>query len=218
MSAKHTNRWGKWQDKLGETERKEETGWDRKLYGEMNAKRVEWFVIAGLVGLFMILVGIGMIQYVGKARRMAYVSNVNAIRTALQSSFTVHESELKRERETGDINFYISPQPGQIPDDENGAILRQDIDQLLISCGVYRYRISGLNERITEVEEQLETADAETEKTGWIFEIIQASGTLTIHYWNDYNNYEKKPDAPDCIFTVTGAPDSCLAALEGSYQ
>ena len=218
MGAGNIKGWGNWQEKLEDTERKEEKNWNREKYGEMNTKRVEWFVLTALVGLFMILVGIGMMQYVGRARRMAHVSNVNAIRTALQSSFTVHMDQLDREWKTGDINFYISPVPEEIPDDKNGSILRKDIDGLLVSCGVYRYRISGLEDRIAELEEKLETEDAETEKTGWIYEVIQQSGTLTINYWSEYNNYEKKPEEPDCIFTVTGPADSCLASLEGSYQ
>lgn len=273
MSAGHIKGWGNWQEKLVDTERKEEKNWNRDKYGEMNTKRVEWFVLVALAGLFMVLVGMGMMQYVGRARRMAHVSNVNSIRTALQSSFTVHMDELEREWKTGDINFYISPTPEVIPDDTNGSILRQDIDELLVSCGVYQYWTDGLNEQLEELEgvleakasldakitgsgngesgnaasddggpedrvtesaapnvavsenkektdkeKKTETASASEEKTGWVYEVIQQSGTLTINYWSEYNNYEKKPEEPDCIFTVTGPADSCLAALAGSYR
>ena len=218
MSAGHIKGWGNWQEKLEGIEQREEKNWNRKKYGEMSTKRVEWFVLTALIGLFVILVGIGMIQYVGRARRMAHVSNVNAIRTALQYSFTTHEDELKRDERTKAINFYISPLPEQIPDDENGAVLRKDIDSLLVSCGVYRYRISGLEERIDEIEKELETEEETTEETGWIYEIRQESGTLTVNYWSSFVNYEKDPEKPDCIFHVSGPSDGCLASLEGSYE
>lgn len=218
MSTGNIKGWGNWQEKLKETERKEEKNWNREKYNDMNTKRVEWFVLVALIGLFVILVGIGMMQYVGRARRMAHVSNVNAIRTALQCSYTIHETELEKTWKTGEINFYISPVPEEVPDDQNGSILRNDIDSLLVSAGVYKYRIHAQENQIGDLEQKMEQDGQETEETGWIYEVVQQSGTLTINYWSEYNNYEEKPEEPDCVFTASGPPDSCLAALDGSYR
>lgn len=218
MSVGHIKGWGNWEDKIGETEQREEYNCDRTGNQIKDTRRVEWFIMILLAGLFVIIAGIGMFQYVNRARRMANVSNVNSIRSAVINSYTLHESELRKQFGTGAVNFYLSPAPETVPDDHNGAILRSEVDALLASCGIYRARLGNLNEQMEEIEEALEETGARTEDTGWVYEAVQKEGIFRIRFWADRKQYEKNPEKPDCSFTTSGPSDSCLAAQQGAYE